>query len=151
MWRATIRCDVKRAISSVKVPLWPSVESSYPKKLKVLWSPRIGEAGAGEVVRSNVIARRFLFLGLTWLVLVIFFQVVHSAIAVAITCLLWLPILYLAYLGIRATSRIQGAAGAHLGLTRYEYRAMPVRDTETFDRWIASRGDPGWPRRFRRP
>jgi hypothetical protein len=146
----TTTTDHGRAeVPRMTLSLWPSRSSHAHRRLVEAWTPRIGPQAANALALSQLQGRRLVALVAGWLVLCIFFQVLHLGIAVALSCLLWLPILYYAVAVVRSTVKIQRAAAGYLNLEGQQYKAMPIRGPETFDRWIAARGQPGWPGRFK--
>jgi hypothetical protein len=131
------------------ISLWPSGGSHAQGRLVEAWTPRIGPQATNALALSQLQGRRLVAFVAGWLVLCVLFQVLHLGIAVALSCLLWLPILYYAVAVVRSTVKIQRAAVGFLNLEGEQFKAMPIRGPDTFDRWIAARGQPGWPGRFK--
>ena len=114
------------------------------------WTPRIGHVASQLLAEAKMIRRRSYLVLWSWLPLCITFQILNYRLGIIASCVLWVPGLYLTILGVRRLEQARSAAGRYLGLNKSASRRVMLRDTSTFDRWIGSRGQPGWPDRFAR-
>ncbi len=114
------------------------------------WEPRIGREAALTLQRKVHASRTFVLCLLIWVVSEIAFQLAPSTLGIRIS-MVWLVIaIGYSVFSIRLISLAAEQAGLYLGIAERDRKFVPLRWVSTFDRWIASRDAPGWPRKAAR-
>jgi hypothetical protein len=114
------------------------------------WEPRIGNEAALTLQRQRQAKRTFQRCVLIWVAFEIAFQLARITLGIQLS-MLWLVVaIGYSVQSIRLASLATEQAGRHLKIAKLDRKFIPLAWVSTFDRWLAFRGAPGWPRKAAR-
>ena len=112
------------------------------RRRMAVWEPRIGRTATTTYCEGLFQQAAGFAVGLVWLAITVVLEAVGGlGIVIAVeSVVLWPVFISRFYRAVRLTQRSQKEAGAALGLPQREWKLVPVKMPQNFDRWAAKAG-----------
>ena len=125
----------------------PGIKSGSDARSLRDWEPRIGREAAATLHHSLRDKRIGMAYGLVFVASEIIFQIAKLRLGVELSTLWFLVLIGYFVHSFHLLGVAKRQAASFLEMPKSDQWTIPLGFASTFDKWLAARGKPGWPRK----